>query len=112
MNRGGDLRPPAACDDWFEGIAVTTALLILGLAAWGAMAVLVAVFVGRMIRRRDGQVPRGHGCTPERQLRPVENDTRWRRRRPVGVGNELAVDVHQPGREVLLEPPDRKVGGE
>ena len=91
---------------------MTAALLILGLAAWGAMAVLVAVLVGRMIRRRDEQVPRGHGCTPERQLRRVENDTRWRRRRQVGVGNELAIDVHQPSREVLLEPPDQKAGGE
>jgi hypothetical protein len=91
---------------------VTAALLSLGLAAWGAMAVLAALCIGRMIRRRDEQVPRGHGRTPERQLRRVEPDTRWSRRRPVGAGDELAVDVHQPGREVLLDPLDREASSE
>jgi hypothetical protein len=42
-----------------EGAGVTTAVwIVLGAAVWLALAVVLAVCIGRIIRQRDEQMPR------------------------------------------------------
>jgi hypothetical protein len=38
--------------------------IVVGVAAWMVVAAIVGVLIGRMIRQRDRQVPKGHGTTP------------------------------------------------
>jgi hypothetical protein len=38
--------------------------ILLGLAVWAALGVVVAVAVGRMVRRRDAQVPHDSAPAP------------------------------------------------
>jgi hypothetical protein len=43
----------------------TTVWVGLGVAAWLCLAVVVALWIGRMIRRRDEQVPRPAPRAPQ-----------------------------------------------
>jgi len=46
----------------------------LGVAAWLALAAVTAALVGRVVRRRDAQVPADAGSTPG-SAAPVQPDT-------------------------------------
>lgn len=52
-------------------------LIAIGLAAWSLVAAAVAVVLGRMIRRRDEQVPRPDlaGRIPAPRPQPVAEST-------------------------------------
>lgn len=61
----------------------TTAVIGLGILAWGLLAVLVALFVGRMIRLRDEQRPdrTEQGAPVEGEPSVSPGDGRWARYR-------------------------------
>ena len=43
-----------------QGVVISTiGWIAIGVAAWLVVALVVGVLIGRMIRRRDAQVPRG-----------------------------------------------------
>ncbi|GAA4540826.1 hypothetical protein [Pseudonocardia xishanensis] len=48
--------------------------IAVGVVAWVAIALLVAVLVGRMVRMRDRQVP---ADPMPRPTRPAESDSAW-----------------------------------
>lgn len=50
-------------------------LIAIGVAAWSLVAAVVAVVLGRMIRRRDRQVPDVAARVPAPRPRPVAEST-------------------------------------
>jgi len=68
-----------------QGVAISTVgWIAIGVAAWLVVALVVGVLIGRMIRRRDAQTPRGAETseTPETPGVPAPSpDSVGRRRR-------------------------------